>query len=145
MSNLNSIFDILRGYPFECALCWDFTQDSGAASDIEEGTVVAVTDDGGTPAVDRHTSALIGSNPDQPWIVIRGKDQEDAQFTGKLTCLKMRTGILFRVPTALTPTVGDLVWANNGALTLTDPAGGERHVGKVVEFDADEDWMVIES
>ena len=150
MSDLSSFFDVLRGgLPELSALQWDFLQDSGAASDIEEGTVVAVVAASSPTSVDRHASALIGPDADQrdhPWLVVRGLESSESEFTGILTCLKMRTGIKFKVPTLLTPTLGALLWADaNGVLTTTDPAGGIHHLGKVVEYDATDGWMVVES
>lgn len=147
MSNLNSAFDILRGWPNGSALAWDFTQKDGVA-DIVEGTIVAVEDDGaGHPVVDRWESdLLIADNPDHPWIVVQGGDQFDGEFTGKLTCVKARTGAVIKVATALTPAVGDLVWSDsNGVFTLTDPGGGEYPIGKVIEFNSTDEYMVIES
>jgi hypothetical protein len=148
MSDLSSVFDILRGWPDGSALAWDFLQDSGAASDIEEGSVVAVVAASSPTSVDRHTSALIGPNTDQidhPWLVIRGRESSESEFTGKLTCVKMRTGFVFKVPTAETPTVGDLLWADTGVLTNVDPGSNIPHVGKVLEFNSSEGWMVVES
>lgn len=148
MSQLSTIFDILRGWPDGSALSWDFVQDSGAASDIEEGSVVSIVAGSSPTSVDRHTSALIGPNSDQldhPWLVIRGKESSESQFTGKLTCLKLRTGIIFKVPTSETPQVGDLLWANNGELTKVDPGGNVPHIGKVLEYNSTENWMTVES
>jgi hypothetical protein len=147
MSNLNSAFDVLRGWPNGSGLAWDFAQKDSVV-DIVEGTVVAVETDGaGGAVVDRHESTLlVGDNPDHPWLVIQGADQYDADFTGMLTCLKLRTGIVFKVATSLTPTVGDLLWADSdGVLTSTDPAGGIYAVGKVIEFNATDGYMVVES
>lgn len=150
MSDLSSIFDIIRGgQPDLNALQWDFQQDSGAASDIDEGTIVAVVAASSPTSVDRHQSALIGPDADQrdhAWLVVRGKESSESDFSGVLTCLKMRTGIEFKVPTLLTPTIGDLLWADaNGVLTTTDPGGGVHHLGKVREFDATDGWIVVES
>ena len=148
MSNLNSLFDIYRGWPNASGLSYDFKQKDAVTPNIAEGTVVAVEVGAvpGQPVVDRHESGLIGTNYDQPWLVIQGADQYDGQFTGKMTCLKLRTGIVFKVPTVLTPTVGALVWSDSdGVFTITDPGGGVPHIGKVLEFNADEGYMVIES
>jgi len=148
MSQLSSVFDIIRGWPDGSACFWEFVQDSGASSDIEEGTVVSVVAASSPTSVDRHTSALIGPDSDQwdhPWLVIRGKESWDSEFSGKLSCLKLRTGLIFKVPTTLTPSVGDLLWANNGAFTTTDPGGGVHHLGKVLEYDSTDKWMVVES
>ena len=150
MSDLSSIFDILRGgQPDLSALQWDFIQDSGAASDIEEGTIVAVVAASDPTSVDRHQSALVGPDSDQrdhAWLVIRGRESAESEFTGVLTCLKMRTGIKYRVPTLLAPAIGDQVWADaDGVLTNVDPGGGVHHLGKVLEYDATDGWIVVES
>ena len=148
MSDLSSVFDILRGWPEGSALAWDFLQDSGAASDIEEGAVVTVVAASSPTSVDRHTSALIGPNTDEidhPWLVIRGRESSESDFTGKLTCLKLRTGFVFKVPTVLTPVVGELVWADTGVVTNVDPGSNIPHFGKILEFNASEGWMVVES
>lgn len=148
MSQLSAIFDILRGWPDGSALSWDFVQDSGASSDIEEGSVVAVVASSSPTSVDRHTSALIGPNVDQldhPWLVIRGKESSESEFTGRLTCLKLRTGVVFKVPTTETPVVGDLLWADTGVLTNVDPGSNIPHVGKVMQFDAAGGWIIVES
>lgn len=148
MSDLSSIFDILRGWPDGSALTWDFVQDSGAASDIEEGSVVTVVAASAPTSVDRHDSALIGPNSDQldhPWLVIRGKESSESEFTGRLTCLKLRTGVVFKIPTLETHVVGNLLWADTGVLTNVDPGSNIPHLGKVLQFNATDGWMIVES
>ncbi len=152
MSDLSSIFDIVRGWhPSSSegsALAWDFLQDSGAASDIEEGSVVAVVASSSPTSVDRHTSALVGPNTDQTdhaWLVVRGQESSESDFTGKLTCLKLRSGFVFKVPTLESPTIGDLLWADTGVLTNVDPGGSAPHLGKVLEFNSTDSYMVVES
>lgn len=153
MSDLSSIFDVVRGWtPISeegCAMAWDFLQDSGATSDIEEGTVVAVVAASSPTSVDRHQSAFIGPDSNQrdhPWMVVRGRESTESEFTGKLTCLKMRTGFVVKLPTVLTPTVGDLIWASStGVLTNVDPGSNIPHLAKVLEFNATDGYMVVES
>lgn len=148
MSDLTSNFDVLRGHPDGSALVWDFLQDSGAASDIAEGTVVAVVAASSPTSVDRHTSALIGPNTDnydRPWLVIRGYESSESEFTGRLSCAALRKGIVFKVATLLTPAVGDLLWADDGVLTNVDPGAGKPHLGKVIAFDSDNGVMTVES
>lgn len=148
MSQLSAIFDILRGWPDGSALSWEFIQDSGAASDIEEGAVVSVVAASSPTSADRHTSALIGPNTDQldhPWLVIRGKESSESEFTGKLTCLKLRTGVVFKVPTTETHVVGNLLWADTGVLTNVDPGSNIPHVGKVLQHNATDGWMTVEA
>lgn len=148
MSNLNSLFDVIRGWPNECALPYEFKQKAGVSPNIAEGTVVAVEVGAtpGKPVVNRYTSAPgTGGNLDHPWLVIEGCDQYDGQFTGTLSCLKLRTGLIFRVPTVLTMAVGQLVWAATGVITNVDPGSGAPHLGKVIEVDSTNGWVVIES
>jgi hypothetical protein len=145
MSDLTSYFDILQGWPNGSGLSWDFKEYSSAARDIVEGDIVSIVDDSG-PAADLHDSALaVGGQADQPWLVVRGKNQEDSSEYNTLTCVMLRTGIIFKVETSLTPTPGASLWSSSGVLTATDPAGGELPVGKVLEFNPDEGWMIVES
>ena len=148
MSNLNSLFDVIRGWPNECALPWEFKQKDAVTPNIAEGSVVNVEVGAvpGKPVVNRYTSALgTGGNLDHPWLVIQGCDQFDGQFTGSLSCLKLRTGLVFRVPTLLSMTVGDLVWSNAGVITNVDPGSSIPHLGKVIEVDSAHGTVVIES
>jgi hypothetical protein len=145
MANLSSIFDVVRGWPYSSALQYSFKQKDLVSPDIEEGTVVAVEDESGVAVVDRWTSAADASgNLDNPWLVMRGRDEEDAVFTDKLSCVKLRTGVMFRVATSETPLPGNLVYANAGVVTTVDP-GTAPAFGVVVEFNEDEGWMVVES
>lgn len=149
MSNLNSNFDILRGWPNACALEYRFKQKDGVTPNIDEGTIVAV--EAGTipgkAVVNRYESALPTSgNLDNPWLVIQGRDQYDGQFTGILTCIKLRTGVIFKVPTTLNMAVGDRVWSDeNGKLTNVDPSNGAFDIGKVIQVDSTNGWVVVES
>jgi len=152
MSSLASIFDVVRGWDLAgnegCALTWDFKQDSGAASDIDEGTVVAAVAASSPTSVDRWTSAFVGPDVDQidhPWLVIRGRESSESEFTGNLTCLKLRTGAIIRIPTVLTMAPGEDLWANTGVVTNVDPGGGVPPIGKVVYFNASEQYVEFES
>jgi len=145
MSNLNSLFDVVRGWPNSSALQLSFKQKDLVTPDIEEGTVVAVEDESGVPVVDRHTSARDASgNVDNPWLVMRGLDETDAQESEKLACVKLRTGVMFRVATSEEVLPNDLIYANAGVLTKTDP-GSAPPLGRIVEFHPTEGWMVVES
>lgn len=150
MSNLSSTFDILRGWPDGSALWYEFPQKAAVTPNITEGTIVAV--EPGSPAnkpcVDRYTSVATASgNLDHPWLVIQGCDQYDGQFTGTLTCIKLRTGVIFQVATSISPVpaVESLLWANAGVLTATDPGAGALHLGKVIGRDPDNGLMIVES
>jgi len=141
MSNLNSKFDVLRGWPNGSALTYEF-KEKNAISDLVEGTVVAVEDEAGVPVVDRHQSALI----DHPWMVLQGTDQYDGDFTGMTTCVRLRTGVVFKVATALTPSVAVPLWSDaSGVFTITDPGSGIPPLGKVLSFDPVDGVMTVES
>ena len=145
MSNLTSIFDVVRGWPNSCALQQHFKQKTAVSPDIGEGTVVAVENEGTVPVVNRWTSALHASgNKDQPWIVMRGLDQTDAEYSEKLACAKLRTGIMFKVSTTESPIPGDLVYSNAGVVTITDP-GTAPAFGSVVACNEFEGWIIVES
>ena len=149
MSNLNSKFDIIKGWPDGSAVAWNFKQKSGIAADLEESEIVMPEDDGsGNAVVDLYQSALgVANNMDHPWIVIQGVDQYDGTESGMTTCLKCRTGFVLKVETSLTDVVaGEMLWADaNGVLTNTDPGGNIPALAKVLEADVDEGWMIIES
>ena len=145
MSNLNSLFDVVRGWPNSSALQLSFKQKDLVTPDIEEGTVVAVEDESGVPVIDRHTSAAAASgNVDDPWLVMRGLDEEDAGESQKLACVKLRTGVMFRVATSEEVLPNDLIYADAGVLTKTDP-GSAPPLGRVVDYHPVEGWMVVES
>lgn len=145
MSLLNSVFDVVNGWPNGSALQFNFKQKAGVSPNIGEGTVVHVENETGVPVIARHTSAAHASgNLDSPWLVVRGLDSTDGSMSQKLTCAKLRTGVMFRVPTTEYPLPGEMVYANAGALTIVNP-GTAPALGRVVEFNATEGWMVIES
>lgn len=149
MSNLNSNFDILRGWPNGCALWQEFKQKAAVSPNITEGTVVAI--EAGTipgkAVAARYESVLPTSgNLDNPWLVIQGADPVAGNFTGTLTCIKLRTGVMFKVPTSKPMLVGDRLWADsNGVLTNVDPADGVEDLGKVIQVDSTNGWVVVES
>lgn len=164
MSNLASLFDVLAGLPPKgrSALEENFPQLSTQVTDITEGQIVAVEDESG-PVVDLMTSALVQATdfaanlPDQPWLVVQGKDQSDVEFTGNLVCLKMKTGLVFKVATVLTFTIGDLVMASSGVLaaitagkTQIGATGAyyghaEQAVGVVLEMNATAGYVIVAS
>lgn len=145
MSNLSSIFDVKRGFPNGSGLHFNYKEKDAVTPVIPEGTVVAVEDESGVPVVDRHTSVLDSSgNLDHPWLVVRGKDETDAEETDKLACVKLRTGVLFRIATSDYPLPGDPVYANAGVVTLTQPASGPAF-GYVTEYNPSAGWMEVES
>lgn len=145
MSNLTSVFDVVRGWPNSSALQLSFKQKAAVTPDIQEGTVVAVENESSVPVIDRHTSAADASgNIDNPWIVMRGLDETDAQTSEKLACVKLRTGVMFRIATSEEVLPNDLIYANAGVLTKVDP-GTAPALGRVVSYHPTEGWMVVES
>ena len=111
--------------------------------EIVEGTVVAVEDESTVPVVDRHTSAAgAGGNFDHPWIVIQGDDQSDANFANTMTCLKLRTGIIFEAVTAESFAIGDPVYATAGVLK---PTGSGEPFGRVIDLDPTNNTVTVES
>jgi len=146
MSDLtDTIFDVTRGWPNGSALQLSFKQKAAVTPDIEAGTVVAVEDESSVPVIDRHTSAADASgNVDQPWLVMRGLEEADAGESELLACVKLRTGVMFRVETAEEVLPNDLIYANAGVLTKTDP-GTAPALGRVVDYHPTEGWMIVES
>ncbi len=70
-----------------------------------------------TSAAAQHTNGSMNA-PDHPWLVVQGNDQWDANFVDKCVCVKLLSGIIFKVATAIAATLspGDLVSANAGVL-----------------------------
>ncbi len=145
MSLLTSVFDVVHGWPNGSALQYSF-KEKASVSAIGEGTIVEVEDESGVPVVDRHTSVydVATGNTDNPWLVVRGKDQTDGATSDKLACIKLRTGVMFRVAFTESALPGDPVYANAGVLTLTDP-GTAPMLGRVVEHNPLDSWVTIES
>lgn len=150
MSNLNSVFDTLRGYPDGHALVDSFMPKSGET--LVEGTIVTIADSGDPlkPHVEALSSAVKAGNPiDEAWIVIQGNDQFDAQFVNKVTCLKLGTGGMVKLACTIADTLaaGDVVSANAGALEKTVAGAGMKwHVGQVIESNntaGASGWVVI--
>lgn len=148
MSNLESKFDVIKGWPYGSALHYPFKEKDGVSpgAPLEEGDIVAVEDETGIAVVDRYTSALPASgNPDHPWLVIQGTDQYDGDFTDKVICLKLRTGLIFKVATSAAFNEEDKVYANAGAITPTDPNPTSVPIGKVIEVNPIDGYVIVES
>lgn len=148
MSNLASQFDIIKGWPNSSALHYPFKEKDGVSpsNPLQEGEIVAVEDESDVAVVDRYTSDLPASgNPDHPWIVIQGTDQSDGEFTNKVVCLKLRTGLIFKVATSEAFNAEDPVYANAGAVTPTDPNPTSVPIGKVIDVNPIDGYVVVES
>lgn len=149
MSNLNSQFDVLSGLPpnGRSALGSDFKQKTVPTATLQEGMIAAVEDESGTPVVDALTSATATpwstspAAPDYPWLVVEGMDQSDAAFADKVTVVAVKSGLVFKVETAISFSVGDLVYANAGVLAKV--TGSQQAVGQVIEADAASNYIVV--
>ena len=89
-----------------------------------------------SPHVSKLSSGVVASVVrDEAWLVIQGNDQYDAKFADSVACVKLATGITFKVATLIANTLapGDFVSANAGVLEKTVAGGGMKHiVGMVV-------------
>lgn len=143
MSNLNSKFDVLAGLSphGRSAMENNFKQKAAESPVIVEGMIVEVEDESGTPVVTKLTSANVGAAPDFPWLCIQGMDQSDAAFVDNVAVLSMKSGLIFKVETALSLAIGDLVYANAGVVTKI--AGSEQAIGQVIEAPSGSGYVVI--
>jgi hypothetical protein len=143
MSNLTSLFDVLAGLPphGQSAMENNFKQKAAESPIIVEGMVVALENEAGVPVVSKLTSAAVGAAPDFPWLCIQGMDQSDAAFADKVSVLSMKSGLIFKVATALTFAVGDLAYSNAGVLTKV--AGTEQAVGQVIGAVSGSGYVII--
>lgn len=164
MSDLTSIVDVWKGWPNGSALSASYKQKAGLGSDIVEGTIVDLENEAGVAVYDTMTSARMQAdtaavaNEDDPWLLIQGKDQWDGSTSNRGTLIKLRTGVIFKVPTALEHNVGDMVYSNAGVVTsqvhatLAIAGGGGVYyttdrfpIGQVIEFNSYENWVVVAS
>ncbi len=149
MSNLNRnvVFDVRRGWKDAGAIEENLIPADDAL--LREGEIVVRDSDNHVDHPDSvGVEAAAGGDPDKFLMVIQGNDQWDAQFVGKVTCLRglftVRTekfvapssdpavpaytpGTLLTVSTD-TGTEGWLTSARTAA------AGGETVVGEVIEY-----------
>ena len=146
MSNLNSLFDVIAGLPPQgkSAMDHNFTQKTGESPVLTEGMIVAVEDASGEPVISKLTSAAYSLTvlPDVPWLVVQGMDQSDAAFVDNVTVLKLHTGVIFKVETAESFTIGDLVMSDAGVvkpLTVAD----EQAIGQIIGVNTAAGWVVI--
>jgi hypothetical protein len=164
MSNLGSLVDVWKGWPNGSALASSFKQKAGLGANIVEGIIVALENEAGVPVFDTATSGLVqvvttGAivKPDHLWLVIQGVDQWDGTTAAKATLIKLHSGVIFKVPTALEHNTGDMVYANAGVVTSQTHAvvqigatavyatTDRQPVGQVIEFNSYEDWVVVAS
>ncbi len=164
MSSTTSLFDVVGGWPNGSALSANFGQKAGLGTDLVEGEIVDIEDSGaGIPVVDRMTSSLQQATdasvvlPDQPWLVVQGMDQYDAEEPGMVACVKLGTGVIFKVPKVLKHNVGDLVSSNAGAIVSIIHATAQigvtgvfysldrQAIGQVIEVESDEGWVLVQA
>lgn len=163
MSDLTSVVDVWKGWPNGSALSASYKQKAGLPTDLVEGTIVDLENEAGVAVYDTMTSADMQantaavSNTDDPWLLIQGKDQWDSTTSNRGTLIKLRSGVIFKVPTALEHNVGDMVYSNAGVVTSQVHATLEiamtgvfyttdKHpIGQVIEFNSYENWVVVAS
>lgn len=143
MSNLSSNFQVLAGWPphGRSAMEGDFVpkHDEGAA--MTEGMIVKVADHSGTPVITRLTSAGLAAVPDYPWLVIEGTDQSDSAFTNTVACLALKSGVIFKVDSAISVAVGDLVYANAGVIAKV--TGDKQAIGQVIGVNSAGGYVIV--
>lgn len=145
MSNLTSKFTVMAGRPPHGASAMEgnFPQKAVPTATLVEGMVAAVENASGAAVIDAMTSGAAAASPDYPWLVIQGMDQWDAAFVNNVTCLAMKTGLVFKVDSAIAVNVGDLVFANAGILTKLVVSSDKQAVGQVIEVNSTADYIVV--
>ncbi len=145
MSNTASKFTVLSGRAPNGASAMEgnFKQKAVPTTTLIEGMVAAVENEAGVPVLDVMTSGAVAASPDYPWLIIQGMDQWDAAFVDKPTCLAMKSGLIFKVDTAISVAVGDFVFANAGVLTKLIGGSNKQAVGQVLEVDSTAGYAVI--
>lgn len=164
MSNLNSVFDVQAGIPPNgfSSLQYEFKQKNAESPTLTEGKVVKIENETGVAVATALTSARIQTAtlefnlPDVPWLVIQGADQGDAIASGKMVCLQLKTGLIFKVSTGVAWTIGDKVAATSGALSAitagvnvigggVEAAKAEQAFGLVLDYSAGSGYVVVAS
>lgn len=163
MSNLGSLVDVVKGWPNGSALASSFKQKNGLGSNIVEGKIVKLENEAGVPVYNVASSAAMQSatgpatNEVPLWLVIQGYDQWDSNQAQKGTCIKLHSGVIFKVPSTNEFNVGDLVISNAGDVQAQTHATAQigatgvyittdlHPIGQVLEFNSYEDWVIISS
>ena len=158
MSNLNSVADVLVGFPpnGKSGLVVNYPQKAAETPEIIEGDFLKIDNAAGEPVLTKLTSARIQAIdlamnvPDQAWLALEGMDQTDSEASLTVTALKMKTGVIFKVAAGVAFTPGDLVRADAGkpaavtagtdSIIVGPPAvnalKAEQPVAQVVEYNA---------
>jgi len=145
MSNTTSQFTVMAGRPpnGSSAMEGNFKQKASPTATLIEGMVAAVEDESGVAVVDAMTAAAAAASPDYPWLIIEGMDQWDATTVNKVTCLSMKSGLIFKVDTAISVAVGDLVYPNAGVLTKLIGSADKQSVGQVIDVNSTAGYIVV--
>jgi hypothetical protein len=148
MSNLNSQFQLMAGRPPHGASAMEgnFLQKTSESPVLTEGMIGKIENVAGNARMSKLTGGTTGATPDYPWLVIEGADMSDSQFTGlaanpRLTVLAVKTGLIFKVDTAVSLVVGDLVWANAGVIAKVSTT--KQAIGQVIGVNSSAQWAVI--
>ena len=153
MSILDSLFDVLRGWPDDQSVIDESLKPFGAF-EPQEGDVVAIVDDSGEPKISAATGTRLDdagsiavlaqrlTNLQQLWMVVSGMEagkEFDGIFTGKAVCLRgvfeVRTE---RFNTGSSYTPGDSVSPLAGVLNLNPIATTDysQKYGEVLRHDS---------
>ncbi|RLI86679.1 MAG: hypothetical protein DRP01_03675 [Archaeoglobales archaeon] len=135
MSNLNSKFDVIAGLPPQGKSTMDsvFKQKDAESPILIEGRIAKVVDESSVPVLTALTSTAVSAItlPDVPWLVYQGMDQSDAVLTDKMAALRLNEGLIFKVETSESFTIGDLVRADAGVVKPLTGAN-ERAIGQII-------------
>jgi len=140
MSNLSSKFDVLSGRMprGKSALEYNLKQKNGESPVLTEGKIAKVANESGVGVFTALTSAGMPSATnlvamDMPWLIIEGMDQTDSQTANSMTALSIRSGIVFKVATSVSFTVGDLAFSNAGSVDKVASGTSKQAIGQVIE------------
>jgi len=145
MSNLNSKFDVLAGLSphGKSALEANFKQKAAESPILVEGSIGKIENEAGVPVLTALTSGNVTDAPDFPWLVLQGMDQSDAAFVDKMTALSLKSGVIWRVETAVSLAIGDRVYANAGVVDKV--TGAEQDIGQVIGVNSAAGYVDIAS
>lgn len=145
MSDLNSNFTVMAGRPPHgpSAMEGNFPQKAIPTATLVNGMIAAVEDASGTAVIDTMDSGAAAASPDYPWLVIEGMDQWDTQFVDNVTCLAMKSGLIFKTDSAISVAVGDFVYALAGVLTKITGGADKQAVGQVIEVNSTSEYIVV--
>jgi hypothetical protein len=101
------------------------THPAGAWAFLESGSLIV------EGYINLMTSVAVASDKTSAWLVLEGNDQFDGSFVGRATALKLASGAVFKVKTAVANTLnpGDYVDADAGLFVKCD--GTNHALGQV--------------